>query len=115
MNNEWSEWRMFPDPCAGGYLIAPFGPGCYALRLMDSSLVLFGMSGHVAKRLTSLLPRPLGSGTRRNDRKREFVQQHLHSIQYRTTACKSRSEAAAVEREMRKNASAYLFREAGIA
>jgi hypothetical protein len=28
---------------------------------------------HVAKRMTSLLPKPLGSGTRKNGKKREYI------------------------------------------
>jgi len=26
-------WRSFPDPRQGGILVAPFGPGCYELRM----------------------------------------------------------------------------------
>lgn len=76
MATEWSEWRSFPDPRKSGMLIAPFGPGCYQLR-NGEQLVLFGQAGHVAYRMTSLLPDPLGCGTRGNEGKRKYVCEHL--------------------------------------
>jgi hypothetical protein len=66
MATEWSEWRPFPDPRKSGILTAPFGAGCYELRHRDGRLVLFGTAGHVAYRMTSLLPKPFGSGHRSN-------------------------------------------------
>jgi hypothetical protein len=62
MKTAWSQWRSFPDARSGGTLTAPFGPGCHELRRRDGQLVLFGMAGHVADRMTSLSP--FGSGTR---------------------------------------------------
>jgi hypothetical protein len=64
---EWSEWRLFPDLRKRESLIAPLGPGRYKPRIGEQ-LFLFGKSNHVAKRMTSLLPAPLGSGPRNNDR-----------------------------------------------
>lgn len=34
MNNnlEWSDWRKFPDPRKGEYLLVPFGSGVYQLK-----------------------------------------------------------------------------------
>lgn len=31
-NTGWSDWKSFPDPRKGEYLIAPFGSGVYQLR-----------------------------------------------------------------------------------
>ena len=31
-NTGWSDWKSFPDPRKGEYLIAPFGSGVYQFR-----------------------------------------------------------------------------------
>jgi hypothetical protein len=105
---DWSDWRPFPDPRKGGVLIAPFGPGCYNVR-HGSQLILFGMSGHVAARMASLLPAPLGKGTRNNSRKRKYLEAHLAEIEYQTLACADRSAALQAEREIAKNRNDYKF------
>jgi len=49
---KWSRWRPFPDPTKGGFIIAPFGPGCYELRLAGSGkLVRVGRLGRVPDEL----------------------------------------------------------------
>ncbi len=107
----WSEWRSFPDPRQNGILIAPFGAGCYEFRRRDSGeLILFGMGGHVAQRLTSLLPRPHGCGTRNNEGKRQYILDHLALIEYRTIPCVSADEARAVENGMKERKGLYLFK-----
>ena len=92
MKAEWSEWRRFPDPRKLELLTAPFGPGCYELR-DDEQLLVFGMGGHVAYRMSSLLPAPKGCGTRNNVGKGEWILEHLGSIQSRTLACATVEEA----------------------
>jgi hypothetical protein len=100
--DNWSEWQPFPDPRNNDYLYAPFGPGVYELRHKHTEeLILFGRSKNVAYRVTSLLPRPLGRGTRRNDAKREYVQKNIEDIEYRTLACASEEEAKEVERQLK--------------
>lgn len=106
--NEWSEWRPFPDPRKGGVLVAPFGPGCYNLR-HGHQLVLFGMGGHVASRMTSLLPSPLGKGTRNNSAKRCYLLEHLLEIEYQTLACSDRQSAIEAERILAAKKSKYRF------
>ncbi len=107
---EWSEWRSFPDPRHCGLLIAPIGAGCYELRRKDTGkLILFGMSGHVALRMTSLLPKPYGRGTRNNEHKRKYVLAHIEAIEYRTLACPTRQQAKDCERELKQNGSGYEF------
>jgi hypothetical protein len=90
----WSEWRCFPDPAAHGFLVAPIGPGCYELR-HGKQLVCFGSAKNVAYRMSSLLPEPLGAGTRHNTAKRQYVMQHLAEIEYRTRALSTEAEARA--------------------
>lgn len=108
--NRWSEWLQFPNPKNCGYLVAPFGPGCYELRNRASGkLVLYGEGGNTASRMSSLLPKPLGCGTRNNAKKREHVLANISSIEYRTIAFATRLEAKECERELRRNKAAYLF------
>jgi len=77
-NTGWSDWKSFPDPRKGEYLIAPFGSGVYQLRNTKvDKYVLFGRSDNVAYRMSSLLPKPFGKGTRKNEDKREYVLNNL--------------------------------------
>jgi hypothetical protein len=110
MRKEWSEWRLFPDPRQQGILVAPFGPGCYELR-HGEQLVLYGRGGHVAQRMASLLPKPHGCGTRNNAGKREYVLEHLGTIEYRTLACASHEEAKHEEAKLRSQSVEYRFRD----
>lgn len=105
----WSSWRAFPDPRKGAYLYAPFDPGVYEFRnARTSELVLFGSSKNVAWRMSSLLPRPYGAGSRRNEEKRKYVLAHLAEIEYRTKACGSDALAAQEEQDLRMTNS-YIF------
>lgn len=95
---DWSVWRPFPDPRSKGILIAPYGPGCYEVRRISSGeKVLFGMGGHVAARLSSLLPGPLGTGTRNNEGKRRHCLDHIADLEYRTLACLTKNDAKEAE------------------
>jgi hypothetical protein len=105
---EWSEWRQFPDPRKREMLIAPFGPGCYELR-HGTQLVLHGTASHVAGSMTSLLPRPFGSYTRINHHKRNYVFDHLGSIEYRTLACATLKEAKNCQRDLRIKRADHIF------
>ena len=109
-NKEWNHWRCFPNPRSGEYLLAPFGPGVYELRnRATKELVLFGSGKCVAYRMSSLLPKPYGCGTRNNAPKREYVDKHIEEIDYRTKACSNEEDAKEEERLLRKNKEAYLF------
>ena len=104
----WSKWNAFPDSKQGGYLRAPFGPGVYQLRRRSTGqLVLFGRGKRVAVRMTSLLPKPLGTGTRNNVAKIAYVHEHLVDIEYRTKPCVDEASAKAEERCFDKRA--FLF------
>lgn len=106
----WTRWRAFPDPTKGQYLNAPFGPGVYELRNVKANRkVLFGKGKHVARRLTSILPAPVGGGTRNNTGKRQYVLAHLSDIQYRTLACPTPEAATAEENKLRANRAEYIY------
>jgi hypothetical protein len=105
---QWSSWELFPDPRKRGILIAPFGPGCYELR-NGNQLVLFGRGKNTASRMGSLVPGPLGSGTRNNSAKKGYVLENIGIIEYRTLACSSPEEAVPEEGKLRKNKRDYLF------
>ncbi|MCY4293119.1 MAG: hypothetical protein OXC72_15370 [Roseovarius sp.] len=106
----WSKWRPFPDPQSGGYLIAPFGPGVYELHNRDTDAwVLFGSSKNVACRMSSLLPVPVGAGTRNNAPKRNYVFDHLCHIDYRTKPCTTSDEARKEEQRLKAHAHHYIF------
>jgi hypothetical protein len=106
---KWTDWKPFPDPTKGDFVIAPFGPGCSELRLTGSGkFVLFGSAGHVAYRMCSL--HPAGAGTRNNTDKRAYVGAHLSQIEYRVIALATRDEAADFERrELRSRRDEYIF------
>lgn len=94
----WSEWRLFPNPEKGEYLYAPFGAGVYQLRnRRTGQYVLYGRSGNLAFRMSSLLPKPYGEGTRDNVEKREYVWEHIDDIEYRTIAFSSKETAKLFE------------------
>jgi len=103
--NGWTKWRSFPDPRKGEMLSTTFGAGCYDIwrkrRNSQKALsVCCGLGGHVAQRMISLFPKPPGAGTRKNSKKRKYIKRYLSSIEYRTIACKNRSEAKRVERKL---------------
>jgi len=98
----WTRWYPFPDPRHGGILHAPFGLGVYEVRRQSTKRgVLFGIGNHVASRMTSLLPKPHGKGTRNNAAKRRYCLRHMADLEYRTRPCATRAEALAIERELR--------------
>ena len=105
----WSEWRPFPDPRAGGILVAPLGPGVYEVRNRETDEhVLVGESKNVSARMASLLPHPDGTGTRDNQDKREYVGGHLGVLDYRTRAFATKADAKAYERQLRRTTT-YIF------
>lgn len=66
----WSKWAAFPHPERRGIVVAPIGPGVYELRRKDTAaFVLIGIGKNCASRMASLLPSPLGQGTRTKQQK----------------------------------------------
>jgi len=101
--HDWSDWLLFPDPKNKGILIAPFGPGVYELRRVNTNkCVLRGRSKNCAYRMTSLLPPPLGQGTRNNEKKRKYVLDNLKLIEYRFCACTTEEESRELEARLHK-------------
>ena len=72
-------------------------------------LVLFGVGGHVAERMTSILPSPKGTGKRNNKAKREYVLLNLIHIEYRTIAFRTHTEAKEFEKTLKAKKTEYLF------
>lgn len=103
----WSEWRRFPDPRQHGILTAPLGPGIYELR-RENVLVYCGSSGNVASRMSSLLPSPLGCGTRNNRKLCDYVLENVGHLEYRTLPCDTSDEAKVHEGQL-KQIGKYLF------
>lgn len=98
MVGQWSDWKNFPDPRENDFFCAPFGPGVYELRRSDTkAVILRGEGKNCALRMTSLLPPPLGQGTRNNEAKRVYVLQYLRQIEYRCCACNTKAEARKLE------------------
>ena len=77
-------------------------------RISSGQLVYCGSGKNVALRMTSLLPSPLGAGTRNNAALRQYVPKHLADIEYRTLACADKAAAQADEHTL-KDQGAYLF------
>lgn len=104
MNNDnlpWSDFAAFPDPLQKHYLFAPIGPGVYELiNISSGELIYAGEGGHVAWRMTSLLPKPLGKGTRKNYNLRKYVLENIHNIHYRTLACTDKATAKQIQDKM---------------
>ncbi len=89
---------------SAGCLGCPLGPGAYDLRNAKTGQpILFGIGGRCALRMTSLLPKPWGSGGRNNSDKRKYLKHQLRNIEYRTMACDTREQAAAVERAIKRD------------
>lgn len=103
LNLDSKEWYPFPNPRKGEYLNAPFGSGVYLLwDEKAEKYVLFGSGKHLAYRMTSLLPAPLGAGTRRNEEKRNYVLKNLKDIKYRTAAFVDNNKAKVFEKEIKE-------------
>lgn len=106
---KWSKWLLFPDPRNRGLLEAPYGPGVYELRdRKTGQYILRGMGSNCAYRMSSILPKPLGQGTRNNAEKRKYVLVNLDQVEYRYCACGSANEAKQIE-ATRRNEDACLF------
>lgn len=98
----WSEWLEFPNPMKNGILVAPFGKGVYQLKnRATNKFVLFGCGNNVAYRMSSLLPKPYGQGTRNNEGKREYVLNNIEDIIYRTISFTDYIEMKRVEKEVK--------------
>ena len=108
-NKGWADWKSFPDPRKGEYLNVPFGSGVYQLRNRRiGKFVLFGTSKNLAYRMSSLLPKPFGAGTRKNEDKPNYVLNNIQDIEYRTISFINNDEAKRFEKNT-KHKEEYLF------
>ncbi|MCL7765059.1 hypothetical protein MPF19_16670 [Polaribacter sp. Z014] len=100
--HNWTDWKDFPDPRKGDYVSAPFGFGLYQLKnFKTNEFILFGIGNNCAYRMSSLLPKPFGQGTRNNEAKRDFVLENLKDIKYRTLSFTDVEEMKRVEKEIK--------------
>ncbi|SRX73375.1 hypothetical protein [Aequorivita antarctica] len=98
----WSEWYEFPNPADNDILIAPYGKGVYQLKnKATNEFILFGCGNNVAYRMSSLLPKPYGQGTRNNEEKRKYVLNNIENIIYRTIALNDSAEMKRIEQEVK--------------
>jgi hypothetical protein len=98
----WQEWKSFFDPRKKEYLFAPFGYGVYQLFNENTKeYVLFGRGKNLAYRITTMLPKPLGQGTRRNNEKKDYVLEQLEYIQYRTIPLDNEKECRDFEKKLK--------------
>lgn len=103
MEARWQEWRRFPDPRKGEYLVTPFGAGVYMLRHAETKEVLYvGEGSNVAYRVTSLLPEPFGRGRRNNAALRQYLLENLALIEYRTAPCATKAAAKVLEKQLQQ-------------
>ncbi|WP_444917142.1 hypothetical protein [Microbulbifer sp. JMSA003] len=109
--SKWTKWKSFPDPRKNELITAPFGPGVYVLRNRKTKeLVLFGSGKNCAFRMSSLLPKELGSGTRNNLEKRDYVLNNISQIEYCCLPCENINIAREEEKSLKNNKSrTYLF------
>jgi len=99
----WSDWKSFPDPRIEGMLTAPYGNGLYQLKnIKTDEFILFGIGKNCAYRMSSLLPKPFGQGTRNNESKRAYLINNISSIEYRTLSFTEESEMKIIEKEIKK-------------
>ena len=99
----WTEWRKFPDPRKGEYLFAPFSYGVYQIRNKKTNeFILFGSGKNLAYRMSSLLPKPFGQGTRNNEDKRKYILNNIENVEYRTVAFITEKEMKDCERELKQ-------------
>ncbi|WP_281682044.1 hypothetical protein [Zunongwangia profunda] len=74
----------------------------YQLRnRVTNEYILFGRGKNVAYRMTSLLPKQIGQGTRNSDKKRFYVLKNINDIEYRTIALESEDESKILERKIK--------------
>ena len=100
---EWSDWRLFPDPRKKGFLLAPYGYGLYQIKnIKTNEFILFGVGKNCAYRMSSLLPRPYGQGTRNNIPKRQYILENIECMHYRTIAFDKAKEMSEVERTIKE-------------
>lgn len=106
---KWSKWNDFPNPEENGTLIAPYGKGIYQLKNKKTNeFILFGCGNNVAYRMSSLLPKPFGQGTRNNEEKRLYVLKNIGDIVYRTLALTDSVEMKRIEKVV-KNQETYIY------
>jgi hypothetical protein len=96
ISEPWAAWKFFPDPRSGEYLDAPFGPGVFEVRDIETGeQVAFAPSRNVARSLATLMP-PSRSGLRALFPHRTRLMHPGHELEYRTRPARTIREAKAI-------------------
>lgn len=99
---KWSRWKAMPSPEKCKEIEGPTGPGVYQIRhKRTGQLIMFGQGEKCQGRMKSLYPKPWGSGTRKNFKKRDHVFDNWPDLQYRTIETSTIDEAKRIERELK--------------
>ncbi|MBS1623144.1 MAG: GIY-YIG nuclease family protein [Bacteroidetes bacterium] len=107
---EWSAWRPMPSPerCKED-IEGPAESGVYQIRNKKTGqYIQFGESKNCRKRMKSFFPKPYGTGTRNNEKKRIYILENWQYLEYRTIATDSKQEAVQIDREL-KSQNIHLF------
>ena len=98
----WSDWLPFPNPFNNDYLNAPLGPGIYQIRTKNThDYIMSGESEETLLRMLSLFPKPFYKGNRDSKVKRDYIQDNIDDIEYRTVACSSKEEAVEIKNKLK--------------
>lgn len=98
MQQKWSDWSQMPIPTAIRKIEVPRSSGVYQLRnRATGELILFGISVNLRRRMKSLMPKPYGTGKRRNEMKRTYVLENHSDLEFRIQETSSRVAAVEIE------------------
>jgi hypothetical protein len=96
-----------PDLCR--LIKGPIESGVYKIRSNKTKqYIQFGIGKSCQQRMKSLYPEPYGTGKRNNFRKRDYILQEWHSLEFRTLSTTSREVAKLIE-DFIKNKRNHLF------
>lgn len=81
----WTEWRPFPNPREGGFLMAPLAIGVYQFRIGEEIIhTNWGMN--VAYDISSMFRGPWMPTERADSQLQYFIYHHIEEVEYRCIA-----------------------------
>lgn len=81
----WTEWRPFPNPREGGFLVVPFAIGAYQFRY-GKEIIHTNWGMNVAYDISSLFKGPWMPTEREDSKLQYFIYHHIDEIEYRCMA-----------------------------
>lgn len=106
---KWCDWKPMPAPSECRTIKGPEGPGVYQIRNKKTGqFIQFGESKTCRERMKSFFPKPYGTGTRNNEKKREYILTNWKVLEYRTCPTNSKEEAVQIDRKL-KSLNNHLF------